>query len=90
MNPLAKRKGVPFSLVGADGRFLLPKDAKLLPCPECQTETGHTSECSLSAVKEGVYWLCVAFPVNLMRTDAGSQSDWEAPTEIIQGRREWK
>jgi hypothetical protein len=82
MSLLSKRKGIPFAIVGADGRLVVPEGAKLLPCPECQTETGHTSECSLSALKTGVYWLCVALPVNLMRTDAGSQVEkWPGEDE---------
>ena len=94
MSLLSKRKGIPFAIVGADGRMVVPEGAKLLPCPECQTETGHTAECSLSALKTDVYWLCVALPVNLMRTDAGSRLRWEgedeAPTQVIKGNREWE
>jgi hypothetical protein len=87
---LSKRKGIPFSIVGADGRLVVPPGAKLLPCPECRSETGHTSECSLSALKTGVYWLCVALPVNLMRTDAGTQGPWpgEEPETHVMKRED--
>ena len=94
MSLLSKRKGIPFAIVGADGRLVVPEGAKLLPCPECKTETGHTADCSLSAIKTGVYWLCVCLPVNLMRTDAGSRLRWEgedeAPTQVIKSGREWE
>jgi hypothetical protein len=93
MSLLSKRKGIPFEIVGSRGRLLVPQDAKLLPCPECQTETGHTAACSLSALKEGVYWLCIALPINLMRTDAGSQVEgWpgEEETQVLKGGREWE
>lgn len=82
---LSKRKGIPFEIVGASGRLVVPVGAKLIPCPECQTETGHTKECSLSALKTDVYWLCIALPINLMRTDAGSQGSWpgEDETQVI-------
>lgn len=74
---LFKREGIPFAIVGMDGRFVAPPGAKLIPCPECQTETGHTGECSLSTMKTGCYWLCLAVPIDLMRAEGGGDdSGW--------------
>ena len=82
---LSKRKGVPFQIVGADGRLVVPEGAKLIPCPECSSETGHQGSCSLAAMTSGVYWLCIALPINLMRTDAGSKVEpWPGEDDLTE------